>query len=91
MSLRTDRPLSPQRERDDPEVLLAQREYLEAIQASVEASRTLLTAGPGERQRAHYGFMEATRRQASAERAYERLRQERAPGAFLGRPRLSRR
>ena len=75
MSPVTDRSLA----REDPlskeHVEESLREYLDAVQASVKASRALLTAGPGERQKAHRAFMDASRRQADAERAYERARQ----------------
>ena len=69
------------------EVDQALREHLEAIQASVAASRALLTAGPGDRTRAHRAFMDATRRQAEAERNYERVRQLHRGAPYAGRPR----
>ena len=69
------------------ELAAAQREYLDAVQASLEASRAFLAAGPGDRTRAHRAFMDATRRQAVAERNYERLRQQHRSAPFAGRPR----
>lgn len=84
MHLRVDiREASP-----DAEVATALEAYLDAVRASVEASRALLSAGPGERHRAHHAFMEATRRQAVAERAYERARQQAANAPYAGRPRM---
>lgn len=87
MPLRIDS-LHLAQERDDEEVARAHREYLDAVRASVEASRALLAAGPGERNRAHRAFMDATRRQASAEQAYERLRQRHQGEPYAGRPRM---
>lgn len=88
MPLRIDQIQAHAQALSDPEVARALQEYLDAIQASVEASRALLAAGPGERQRAHHAFMEATRRQANAERAYERLRRIHARAPDVGWPKM---